>query len=79
MESAEIHRLYGEALLGDGAKKEATYEFESAVASNGSPAELEAAHLRLAELLESAGDRAAAAAHRKAAADLGKQLRTGPI
>jgi tetratricopeptide (TPR) repeat protein len=78
-ESAETHRLYGEALLAAGQRKEAEFEFESAVLGQGSPAELSASHARLAELLESSGDKAAAAPHRKAAAELLRTARTGPI
>jgi tetratricopeptide (TPR) repeat protein len=78
-ESADIHRLYGEALHGAGQKKEALFEFESAVRATGDPAELSAAHTRLAELLETQGDKLNAAIHRKAAAELAKSARTGPI
>jgi len=51
VESVETHRLYGEALLGSGMRKEALFEFESAVRCAGSPAELSGVHTRLAELL----------------------------
>jgi tetratricopeptide (TPR) repeat protein len=78
-ESVEIHRLYGEALLASGMRKEALFEFDSAVRSTGAPAELSSAHLRLAELLEASGDKVGAGAHRKAAADLTRSARTGPI
>ncbi len=78
-ESAETHRLYGEALLGAGQRKEALFEFESAVRGQGAPGELSTAHTRLAELLETTGDRAGAAVHRKAAAELLRSARTGPI
>jgi tetratricopeptide (TPR) repeat protein len=79
VESVETHRLYGEALLGSGMRKEALFEFESAVRCAGSPAELSAVHTRLAELLEGSGDKTGAASHRKAAADLTRAARTGPI
>jgi tetratricopeptide (TPR) repeat protein len=79
VESAETHRLYARALAATGARREAIFELESAVRSSGSAAELSAAHLQLAELLASSGDRPGAAAHRKAAADLRMQSRTGPI
>ena len=77
-ESAETHRLYGEALLAAGRRKEAQFEFESAVRGQGSPGELATAHTRLADLLESSGDRTSAASHRKVAADLLRSARTGP-
>jgi cellulose synthase operon protein C len=79
MENAETHRLYGEVLLAAGDRKEAMFELESAVRAAGSPPELAAAHVRLAQLLEGGGDRLAAAVHRKVAADLTSQSRTGPI
>jgi tetratricopeptide (TPR) repeat protein len=79
VESAETHRLYGEALLGAGLRKEAQFEFESAVRGQGAPGELSTSHTRLAELLETSGDKAGAAVHRKAAADLLRSARTGPI
>ncbi len=79
MESAETHRLYGEALLATGARKQALYEFESAILGTGTPAELENAHRRLAEMLEQSGDRTAAATERKTVEELVRQSRTGPI
>ncbi|HEX4338227.1 MAG TPA: tetratricopeptide repeat protein [Polyangiaceae bacterium] len=78
-ESAETHRLYGEALLAAGQRKEAEFEFSSAVLGQGEPAELSLSHARLADLLDAAGDKAGAATHRKTAADLIRSARTGPI
>ncbi len=77
-ENAETHRLYGEALLGAGRRKEAEFEFESAVRGQGSAGELATDHTRLADLLESEGDKPSAAAHRKAATDILRSARTGP-
>jgi predicted Zn-dependent protease len=79
MESSETHRLYAEALASVGARKDAIFELESAVRATGSPSELAQSHLRLADLLEVSGDRSAAQAHRKTAATLGGEARTGPI
>jgi tetratricopeptide (TPR) repeat protein len=77
-ENTETHRLYGEALLAAGQRKEAIFEFESAVRTTGDAASLSAAHARLADLLAKT-DTAAAASHRKAAEELTHKARTGPI
>jgi tetratricopeptide (TPR) repeat protein len=79
IESAEVHRLYAEALVGASRKTEAEAEFESAVRAFGSPAEISLAHAGLATLLAQRGDKKAALVHAKAAAELVKEARTGPI
>lgn len=79
VESTLTHRLYGEVLVAAGARREAIQELTSAVLGKGSGAELLAAHRRLSDLLEAEGDRSGAAEHRKAAQEIAKENRTGPI
>jgi tetratricopeptide (TPR) repeat protein len=79
VEGAETHRLYAEALAGSSRKAEAEVELESAVRAAGTSAELSLSHATLAALLAERGDKKGAALHAKAAAELAKEARTGPI
>lgn len=79
VESTLTHRLYAEVLFAAGDRREAIQELTSAVLGKGSSAELLAAHRRLSDLLEAEGDRSGAAEHRRAAQEIAKDARTGPI
>lgn len=79
IESSLTHRLYAEILIGSGSKREGVQELLAAALGTGKAADRLAAHRRLSEILDAQGDKPGAAEHRRAAAELARETRTGPI
>ncbi|HVU00233.1 MAG TPA: tetratricopeptide repeat protein [Polyangiaceae bacterium] len=78
-ESAEMHRLYAEALGKSGDRADAERELETAVLGHGTATELARAHGALSAVLAARGDKRGAAEHARAAQSAAEQARTGPI